>query len=339
MKQIKPYLFILLFLSIPLLLIPIMRKTNASFLASSMQEHDQPQVFGLLVHGGAGQILPESLPQEQQDRYRETLENILRQGYQQLEAGDSAVHVVQSVVSLLEDSPLFNAGKGAVLNAAGEAELDASIMSGKDLNAGAVAGVKQIKNPIQAAYALLQHSPHVLLVAEGAEAFAREQGLDPVENDYFITEKRRQQYHKKAEGLKKYGTVGCVVLDKQGNLAAGTSTGGTAFKQPGRVGDSPIIGAGTYADNRTCAVSCTGHGEWFIRLAIAHGVSERMHLLNNSLDQSVKAIVKEMDFNKVQGGLIALDQKGNYSVAFNTEGMFRGVYLSHKEMQISFFHN
>ncbi len=279
----------------------------------------------IVIHGGAGSMEKEKFSEERAQTYQNALDTALRIGEKALEEGKEALEVVQSVLVYLENNPLFNSGKGAVLTAKGEAELDASLMDGKSLNCGAVAGVKTIKNPILAARYVMDSSAHVMLAGQGAEVFAREGGLEIVDNSYFITEKRKKRFEK----IDKQGTVGCVVLDKNGNLAAGTSTGGMSNKKWGRIGDSPIIGAGTYADNFTCAVSCTGHGEYFIRKAVAHDVHARMKYGGQSLEEAAKGTLLEVEELGGTGGLIAVDAKGNIAMPFNTSGMFRAY--SNKE--------
>lgn len=276
--------------------------------------------YAIVIHGGAGSISPEKYSEEKEKRYLNALDTALQIGEQSLKEGKAALDVVQDVIIYLEGNPLFNSGKGAVLTSKGEAELDASIMDGKSLNAGAVAGVRTIKNPILGARAVMDSSVHVMLSGEGADVFAKEAGLEIVENKYFITEKRRKNFEKKVD---KQGTVGCVVLDTYGNLAAGTSTGGTSGKSWGRIGDSPVIGAGTYANNNTAAISCTGHGEYFIRRAVAHDVHARMMYGNKSLKEACDAALKSVDDLGGTGGLIAVDKDGNVAVPFNTKGMFR----------------
>ncbi len=262
-----------------------------SFLiVSCSRDETQIQKFGLVIHGGAGTIKKETLPPEIEAEYEAKLTEALRTGYEILNNGGSSLDAVTNVINVLEDSPLFNAGKGAVFANNGLNELDASIMDGKTLNAGAVAGVKHIKNPITLARLVMEKSPHVMLAGGGAEIFARENGIDLVEQEYFYTDSRWKSLQRAIEkesgkpissvlsdyDVDKLGTVGCVALDKDGNLAAGTSTGGMTNKKFGRIGDSPIIGAGTYANNNTCAVSCTGHGEYFIRLSVARDISSLM---------------------------------------------------------------
>jgi len=313
------------------------------FLASTI--FSQSQKFGLAIHGGAGNIKRENISSEKEKEYLQKLDEALQKGYSILESGGSAIDAVNSVINILEDSPLFNAGKGAVLTEKGEAELDASIMNGKDLSAGAVAGLKHIKNPINLARLVMEKSPHVLLISDGAEEFAKQNNLEFVDNKYFVTEERWNQFLKAKEKLKKdeiekHGTVGCVALDKNGNLAAGTSTGGMMMKKFGRVGDSPIIGAGTYANNNTCAVSATGHGEYFIRLAVAHDISNLIEYKN----YSVKEAADELIFNKLKkmnadGGVIAIDKNGNVATPFNTTGMFRAFHVFGSEPVIKIFND
>lgn len=254
--------------------------------------------------------------------YLDKLNEALDSGEAILKAGGTALDAVTAAVIVMEDSPLFNAGKGAVFAETGENELDAAIMNGKDLSAGAVAGVRTIRNPILAARRVMEASEHVLLVRDGAEKFAQEQGLEIVDPSYFFDQKRYDALMK----AQKHGTVGAVALDRAGNLAAATSTGGRTNKMTGRVGDTPIIGAGTYANNNTCAISATGHGEYFIRYAVAHDISALMEYKGLSLE----AAADEVIFNKLlpvggTGGVIAVDKDGNYTMPFNTSGMFRGV--------------
>ncbi|MBI5914466.1 MAG: isoaspartyl peptidase/L-asparaginase, partial [Bacteroidetes bacterium] len=255
---------------------------------------DRP-AYALAIHGGAGTIRKSDMTPELEAEYLKALDEALTIGEKILSGGGTSLEAVEQTIVYLEDSPLFNAGKGAVFTHEGRNELDASVMEGSNQMAGAVGGVTIVKNPIRAAIAVMKNSPHVLLAGEGAEEFAIEQGLDTVPNSYFFTQKRYDALQKILEkenrktGMvtepagSKFGTVGCVALDKNGNLAAGTSTGGTVNKRWGRMGDSPIIGAGTYANNATCAVSCTGHGEFFIRYAVAHDVSARMEYLGEDL--------------------------------------------------------
>ncbi len=297
-----------------------------------------PVVFA--VHGGAGTIERSSMTPEREAAYRAALEEALRAGWAVLDADGSALDAITAAILLLEDSPLFNAGRGAVFTAAETVELDASIMNGETLAAGAVAGVTTIKHPVLAARLVMEASPHVLLTGDGAEAFARAHGLEEVENKYFHTDERRDALHRVQErersgrgdaghvpeAWQMTGTVGAVALDQAGHLAAATSTGGMTNKRWNRVGDSPIVGAGTYADDRTCAVSATGHGEYFIRLAVAHDISARMMYLGETVEQAADAVVLDrLDALGGTGGVIALDGAGNVAMPFNTPGMFRGT--------------
>ncbi|MDP6837280.1 MAG: isoaspartyl peptidase/L-asparaginase [Candidatus Marinimicrobia bacterium] len=309
-------------------------------MATSCKEESSPATrFGLVIHGGAGTIKKEKMTAEREAAYEKALTGTLTLGHEILSKGGSAVEAVELVAKRLEDSPLFNAGKGAVFTSTGTNELDASIMDGKTLNAGAVATVKHIKNPITAARLVMEESPHVLLTGDGAEEFAREHDVEFVAPEYFYTDRRWKSYIKRKEkevkraaastnevdGDEKYGTVGVAALDGSGNLAAGTSTGGTTFKRFGRVSDSPIIGAGTYADNRTCAISGTGTGEYFIRLAIAHHISALMAYEGKSVQEACDIVIHEkLTGLGGDGGVIAIDWQGNIAFSFNTDGMYRG---------------
>ena len=255
---------------------------------------------------------------EERRAVEERLRQVLRSGLSRLHQGQSSLEVVTEAVVALEDDPWFNAGRGAALNADGEAELDASLMEGQKLRCGAVAGVRRCKNPIRSARRVMEGTPHVLLVGPGADRFARESGLEMVEPDYFITERARSALEKKR------GTVGCVALDRSGHLSAATSTGGLTGKRPGRVGDSPVIGAGTYADDRTCAISCTGTGEEFIRHQVAGQISHRMQFLHLSLPEAVRQTYADGMPDDV-GGVIAVDRTGQTFWHFNTPGMARGA--------------
>jgi beta-aspartyl-peptidase (threonine type) len=278
---------------------------------------NQERSFVFVIHGGAGTILKSRMTPEMEKAYIEALEQALRAGYQILQNGGTSLDAIEAAIRIMEDNPLFNAGKGAVFTAEGTNELDASIMDGKTLKAGAVAGVKRIRNPISLARWVMEKSPHVLMTGDGAETFAKQNGMEWVDPSYFKTERRLKELQEK-----KKGTVGAVALDKHGNLAAGTSTGGMTNKKFGRVGDSPIIGAGTYANNKTCAISCTGHGEFFIRGVVAYDVSALMEYQGRSLDEAARIVIME----KLQstGGLIGVDARGNVTMRFNTEGMYRG---------------
>lgn len=293
------------------------------------------QNYCLVIHGGAGNITRQNTPDEL--KYRNALDSALIIGERILKNGGSSLDAVEQVVRYLEDCPLFNAGRGAVLTEEGNVELDASIMDGKTLLAGAVAGVTDIKNPITAARAVMEKTPHVMLVKEGASAFAKKVGLEIVPNEYFITKESRERYEKLKNSDKK-GTVGCVALDKHGNLAAATSTGGMMMKKYGRIGDSPIIGAGTYANNQTCAVSCTGHGEFFIRNSVAFHVHALMLYKQISLKEATSFVIDSvLTPQKGTGGIIAVDKNGNYSWSFNTLGMFRAMINSNGQKLIEMF--
>jgi len=304
----------------------------------------QSKKFGLVIHGGAGSITKTNMTPEKEKRYAEKLNEALKTGYNILNDGGSSLDAVVAAINILEDSPLFNAGKGAVLTEKGSAELDASIMNGENLMAGSVAGVRHVKNPISLARFVMEKSPHVMMIGSGAEEFGKQFGVEMVDTSYFITEERWNQFlkaketQKKLDGDEKHGTVGCVALDKKGNLAAGTSTGGMMMKKFGRVGDSPIIGAGTYANNKTCAVSATGHGEFFIRLGVAKDISDLMEYKNLSLkESSEEVILKKLTELGGTGGVIAIDKNGNIAMPFNTSGMFRGYYLNNEKPVVSFY--
>ena len=315
------------------------------FLSACSRSHPEPAetttterpAYALVIHGGAGTLLKSEMTPEQEAEYLQALNAALDAGEKVLKVGGSAMSAVEKVIVLLEDSPLFNAGVGAVFTHDGQVEHDASVMDGASGKAGAISGVRIIRNPIRAAIAVMEQSAHVLLSGRGAEQFARSVGLDTVSNSYFHTEKRRQALEKAkaaeaGTGLltgppidEKFGTVGCVALDKSGNIAAGTSTGGMTNKRWSRVGDSPIIGAGTWADSETCGISCTGHGEFFIRHAVAHDVAARMEYLGESLEEAAGFVVHHKLVEAGgEGGLIALDNQGNITMPFNTEGMYRG---------------
>ncbi len=288
--------------------------------------------YVLVIHGGAGTIRKEEMKPEVEKQYRDKLNEVIQAGEAILKKGGSALDAVTKCITMMEDSPLFNAGKGAVFNAQGINEMDASIMKGEDLSAGAVASVHNIKNPILAARAVMEHSSHVLLISKGAEQFAAMQGLEIVDPSYFFTESRWKSYlkvkAKKAEG-EKHGTVGAVALDKKGNLVAGTSTGGMTYKMMGRIGDSPVIGAGTYADNTSCAVSCTGHGEYFMRNVVAYDIGALMKYGQLSLKEAANFVILDKLKNQGgEGGLIAVDHRGNFAMTFNTSGMYRAYVTS-----------
>lgn len=293
--------------------------------------------WAIAVHGGAGVITREKLTPDKEALYRAAMQQALDTGSAVLARGGSSLDAVEKTIRILEDCPLFNAGKGAVFTHEGRNELDASIMDGSNLAAGAVTCVTDIKNPISAARRVMTASPHVLLSGQGASEFAREQGLEIVDPSYFYTEERYQQL-REALDKDKHGTVGCVALDKSGNLAAGTSTGGMTGKRYNRIGDTPIIGAGTYANNNTCAVSSTGHGEFFIRYTVAHDISALMEYKGLSLDSAARLVVKEKLVKAGgSGGVICVDKNGNISMPFNSEGMFRGYATSDGKKGIFIF--
>jgi beta-aspartyl-peptidase (threonine type) len=301
------------------------------------------QKYAVVIHGGAGVMSKSAMSDERQAEYKAKLEEALLVGGNLLKNGATSTEAVVEVIKILEDSPLFNAGKGAVFNSNGENELDASIMEGKNLNAGAIAGVKDIKNPITAARAVMENSEHVLLSGKGASEFAREQNLEMVKNKYFYTPtryeslKRLQKQERKRTPSDNTGTVGCVALDVYGNLCAGTSTGGMTNKKYGRIGDSPIIGAGNYANNKTCAVSCTGHGEYYIRLGVARDISALMEYKNLEVAEACREEIRKLGELGGTGGVIALDANGNVAMEFNTSGMFRGYIKSTGEKEIAIF--
>ena len=302
-----------------------------------IQAAGQERPIAIAIHGGAGTMNRDALDAELEQDIRATLAAAAQAGHTILQDGGSSLDAVVAAVRVLEDSPHFNAGRGAVFNAEGKNELDASIMDGATLQAGAVAGVRNVKNPILLARAIMTHSPHVMLMGDGAAAFAREQGIEFADDDYFYTERRWQQLEKaRAQGSDRsamslsespdrfYSTVGAVALDQHGNLAAATSTGGMTNKRWGRVGDSPIIGAGTYADNRSCAVSATGHGEYFIRATVARDICARMQYGGMSLQQAAtEEVQQELVRLGGDGGIIAVDAAGKLALEFNTVGMYR----------------
>ncbi len=310
-----------------------------------MLENEKVTDFALVIHGGAGTILKENMTPELEKQYHAKLREALLAGYNVLQSGGSSVDAVEAAIIPMEDSPLFNAGKGAVFTNEERNELDASFMDGATQNAGAIGGVRRVKNPIKAARAVLEKSKHVMLTGAGADAFAREQGIELVDTSYFYTERRWEalQNVKAKEGETfilsedddyKYGTVGAAALDKNGNLAAGTSTGGMTNKRYGRIGDSPIIGAGTYANNATCAVSSTGHGEYFMRYMVAYDISARMEYAGATLEEAAGTVINEKLVEKGgSGGVIAVDKYGNVAMPFNTAGMYRGYVKADGEVK------
>jgi len=306
-------------------------------------------MLAIAIHGGAGTLSRHETSAEQERGYLEGLESALDAGYSRLESGGTSLDAVTAAVAVLEDNPLFNAGCGAVLTRDGLAELDASIMDGGTLAAGAVTGIRHIRNPIALARRVMEHSPHVMLVGEGAEDFARSQGVEFVSNEYFRTPIRQKQLHRLLQGAAEKendlaahlsdgtGTVGAVALDSRGNVAAATSTGGMTGKRWGRVGDSPIIGAGTYANNAGCAVSATGHGEYFIRAVVAHDISAQIQYAKLPLEQAVKNTLARMKALGGNGGVIAVNNAGDLVLDFNSEGMFRGARNSAGRREVAIY--
>jgi beta-aspartyl-peptidase (threonine type) len=304
-------------------------------------------MFAIVIHGGAGTLSRHETSSGQEALYEQGLSDALDAGFSVLERGGGSLDAVTAAVVSLEDNPLFNAGRGAVLTRDGLAELDASIMDGATLAAGAVCGLRHIRNPIQLARRVMEQSPHVMLVGEGAEDFARSQGLDLVSNEYFRTPVRQMQLHRLLQGSAEKendllahgatGTVGAVALDSRGNVAAATSTGGMTGKRWGRVGDSPIIGAGTYASNHGCAVSATGHGEYFIRAAVAHDICARVSYGNLPLAEAASQTLDHMKMLGGNGGVIAISPGGEIAMAFNSDGMFRGARTSEGRREVAIY--
>jgi beta-aspartyl-peptidase (threonine type) len=307
--------------------------------------------FALVIHGGAGTILKSNMTPELEKAYTDKLNEALKAGYDTLSKGGTSLDAIVVSIKILEDSPLFNAGKGSVFTADGKNEMDAAIMDGKTLKAGSVAGITTIKNPITAARCVMERSQHVMMVGTGAEKFAETCKCDTADAAYFFEQKRWDQLQKikKEEKIKldhgsltpaeypdqKFGTVGVAALDRYGNIAAGTSTGGMTNKKYGRVGDAPIIGSGTYANNKTCAISCTGHGEFFMRAVVAHDVSALMEYKGLSLEQAADEVVnKKLKEMGGEGGLIGIDSKGNITMPFNSAGMYRGYMKSDGKTEV-----
>ncbi len=285
--------------------------------------------WSIAIHGGAGVITRDNLSPDQEAAYTAALETALQAGAQILEAGGSALDAVEAAVVVMEDDPLFNSGYGAVMTAAGTHELDASIMVGDGRDAGAVAGVTTTKNPIRLARAVMEQSEHVMFAGPGADAFSAAHGLEQVDNSYFTTERRKRALERVLESrartaADRHGTVGAVALDRSGTLAAATSTGGMTAKAPGRVGDSPLIGAATYAQNGVCAVSATGHGEYFIRVGVARTICSRIELAGDSLEGAAETALGEVAALGGDGGVIVMGGDGEVAFVFNSEGMYRG---------------
>ncbi len=291
--------------------------------------------FGLAIHGGAGTILRSEMSSSKESKYKKALLKSITTGYQILEKGGTALDAVEACVMCLEDIPLFNAGRGSVFNSKGQQEMDASIMDGQSLKAGAAAMLRHIKNPVRLARCIMEHSEHVMLAGKGAEKFAKTHGFKRMNADYFFNEERYKQLlvARKVDKVvldhNKYGTVGAVALDKMGHLAAATSTGGMTNKKFGRIGDSPVIGAGCYADDQSCAVSCTGSGEYFLRTNAAFHVAALMRYGGQNLEHAANQIIHDiLPSIGGDGGLIAIDSKGNIALPFNTEGMYRAFQKS-----------
>ena len=307
---------------------------TAAFLLSPVYaqetEASEAPEWRLVIHGGAGVILRENMSAEREAEYTAALEEALEAGAAILRDGGSALDAVQAAVIPMEDSPLFNAGHGAVYTAAAEHELDASIMEGSERDAGAVAGVKRVKNPILAARAVMDESPHVMFAGEGADAFAQSKGLELVDNSYFNTERRFESLQRVLErqartDAERHGTVGAVAIDADGNLAAATTTGGMTAKAAGRIGDSPLIGAATYAQNGVCAVSATGHGEYFIRVAVAKTICARIELGGESVTEASESALDQVAELGGDGGVVVIGGEGQFDYVFNSKGMYRGM--------------
>lgn len=330
---------------------------NTEIEAVTTTPADQP--IGIVIHGGAGTILKKNMTPEQEAAYEAKLEEAVTTGYAILKNGGESLDAVIAAIQVMEESPLFNAGKGAVFTHEGKNELDASIMNGANLNAGAVSGISRVKSPILLARSVMEDSEHVMLSGAGAETFAEEQGLEMVAPEYFYTERRMNSLKRAIEREKveldhdgqasfydpfiknsKYGTVGCVALDKNGNLAAGTSTGGMTNKRYNRIGDAPIIGAGTYANNKTCAVSSTGWGEYFIRGVVAYDIAAKMEYQNKSIAEASQEVIQhKLTELGGTGGIIAIDKDGKISMEFNTPGMYRASIDNNEDMYIGIYKN
>ena len=342
-----------------LLLIVFSCKNEEKSTSEDKKNNIKQNEFAIIIHGGAGTILKKNMTTEKEDAYKQKLEEAIKVGYTILKNGGTSGDAVVKTIQIMEESPLFNSGKGAVFTNAGTNELDASFMDGKTLNAGAVAGVKDIKSPIEAARKVMTDSDHVMLSGDGASKFAKEKGLEIVDPSYFYTERRFKSLQRIKDKEKteldhdedkkaafydadiknaKFGTVGCVALDKNGNIAAGTSTGGMTNKRWGRIGDSPIIGSGTYANNLTCGVSSTGWGEYFIRSQVAYDISAQMEYQQKTLKEATKDVIQ----NKLTklggtGGVVALDKNGNMSFEFNTAGMYRASMNEEGELVVKIY--
>ncbi|AUC85828.1 beta-aspartyl-peptidase [Polaribacter sp. ALD11] len=347
-----------IFFAAAVLLISFGCKNKSESSTEEKKENIKQNEFAIIIHGGAGTILKKNLSEEKEKAYKFKLEEAIRTGYAILKDGGTSQEAVVKTIQVMEESPLFNAGKGAVFTHEETNELDASFMDGKTLNAGAVAGVKNVKSPIELAVKIMTDSDHVMLSGAGASIFAKEKGLEIVDPSYFYTEKRFQSLQRIKNKTKteldhddkkaafydadiknaKFGTVGCVALDKDGNISAGTSTGGMTNKRWGRIGDAPIIGSGTYANNLTCGVSSTGWGEYFIRSQVAYDISAQMQYQQKTLKEATKDVIQ----NKLTklggtGGVVALDKNGNMSFEFNTAGMYRASMDDKGELVVKIY--
>ncbi len=325
--------------------------------SKSLSELNDNQKIAIVIHGGAGTILKKNMTPEMELEYKRVLEQAIKTGYTILENGGSSLDAVEKTIKILEDSPLFNAGKGAVFTNQGKNELDASIMDGKTLKAGAIAGVTTVKNPISLARAVMEKSEHVMLAREGAEFFASQHNIEIVNPAYFYVESRYQSLLRAQEKDKtmldhndksefydanikdsKFGTVGCVALDKNGNIVAGTSTGGMTNKKWGRIGDAPIIGAGTYANNNTCGISATGWGEFFMRNVVAYDISAMIEYKGYTIEKAAKEVIQnKLTKSGGDGGIIGLDTKGNIVMEFNTAGMYRASIDTNGKLVIGIY--
>ena len=297
--------------------------------------------FAIVIHGGAGTILKENMSNELETAYKDKIKEALAAGYYILKTSGTSIDAVEAAIKILEDSELFNAGRGSVLSNNEEVEMDASIMTGHNLNAGAISGIKHIKNPISLARKVMEESEHVFLSGKGAEDFAVSKGFETIENISFIIERRLNSVRnaKKRDSIQnnKFGTVGCVALDKFGNITSGTSTGGMTNKKWNRIGDVPIIGAGTYANNKTCGISSTGWGEYFIRNVVAYDISSQIDYLKIDINQAAKNTLKKVKDLGGSGGVIGIDSDGNIMMDFNTKGMYRGYINSDGETKIEIY--
>lgn len=354
-RLVLAFLFFILFV-LPL---AAYSQSDASTAVRPRQTVQTPRI-AFVIHGGAGVIERGSLSPAKEKEYRDKLTEVVQAGYKVLQDGGTSLDAVETAIKMMEDSPLFNAGKGAVFNADGKNELDASIMDGKNMMAGAVAGLHHVKNPISLARLVMEKSPHVMMAGDGAEKFAVEQGVKLVDEKYFFTQERWDALQKvikeekekaKTKDVKrvsmlnyrwqpynKFGTVGAVALDKDGNLAAGTSTGGMTYKKYGRIGDAPIIGAGTYANNATCAVSATGWGEYFIRLGVARDISALMEYKGMPVQEAADLVIhQKLQTLGGDGGIIALDKNGKIGISFNSEGMYRAWIDENGKAQVEIY--